>query len=270
MKINEVITEALNTDTGTTNPDRPSSASFKSNRQAQPTQAPVGSQVKTSRGIAVKAENGDWEIEENDQVTVVRNPETIQGLEQAAQQQPQQAAASAPTPTAQPAEKPAEQPVAPAPASPSRSDALTQKYVKLWQDWIKSNPKENTPDGLQNYVARFITKGQTVGPTPGKESLTPDGIQKYFKNMFDSMEQVIQAKKNNTNKGLTTLPSGVQVLHIGGKLPSGRPAPTVVRYKNQDYAKNEKGTWFHVQSGKPLADRNPQLSQFLDMELSRL
>lgn len=61
-----------------------------------------------------------------------------------------------------------------------------------------------------------------------------------------------------------TLPSGVQIIRMAGRDAQGRPTPTVVRYRRQDFGLLDNGQWINIMNGKPV----PQtLASFLQQEL---
>jgi len=66
---------------------------------------------------------------------------------------------------------------------------------------------------------------------------------------------------------LPTTPGGVQLIRNASRDSQGRPTPTVVRYRRQDFGLLDNGTWINIMNGKQVP---PTLASFLQQELESL
>ena len=76
-----------------------------------------------------------------------------------------------------------------------------------------------------------------------------------------------QQQQQQPAQQLPTTPAGVQIIRNASRDAQGRPTPTVVRYKRQDFGLLDNGQWINIMNGKPIP---ASLAEFLQHELESL
>ena len=86
-----------------------------------------------------------------------------------------------------------------------------------------------------------------------------------------SFEQPAQAQQTAQQPAqaqqLPTTPAGVQLIRNASTDRQGRPTPTVVRYRRQDFGLLDDGRWINIMNGKPIPTA---LASFLQHELESI
>jgi hypothetical protein len=129
------------------------------------------------------------------------------------------------------------------------------EIANSWYDAFKArrSATDQPPDVKMQSLDDFM--GKEVDPIKAQAELA----------MAANTASAAQAK--SAQKVTPTTPAGVQIVKLAGRDQAGRPTPTTVRYRKQDYILTDAGAWIHVLTGKKV---NPTLAHFLQTELDTI
>jgi hypothetical protein len=277
VKINEVIVEALNTGTGTPNPNTPklSKRSQQRNAPATPTRsAPVDAeyQAQLDKNIQQKQQA---ELQANK----IANPPPAKTIGQSIKKgigaigkgfkAGWQGAEKAAGATADAIGNMAQY----VPGTQDRATKLASEqnakpWVDRWLQGIRANPAINTPEQLQQFATKLVTNraGQQLFQVPVPKDLSKEGVAEYLTSIVARISAGIEtptpalAKTTSvapaqatpepatqaTPGGWITTPDGVQIK------PASGVNPTFAKYNKQLYRLTNDDRWVDVRD-KPVS-----------------
>ena len=286
VKINEVIVEAVNTNTGTPNPgstdvnqvgnrnsdfevEFPNGApDFSGLQQAKQGASMLGRGIKQGAGAIGKDLKAGWQGAEK---IAGATADTIGDIAQGAQQY--------------------------IPGTQDRAAKLANQqnakpWIDRWNQGIRANPEINTPEQLQQFGTKLATNqaGKQLFQVPPPKDLSKAGVAEYLTSIIgrvaagvetggvDTGNKPAQKNAQPATKSTVLGPDG-KPMTLG---PDGRPVapaqstspvpdahdakdadhdqvpgaeivqqePIIMKYKNREYGLNDKGQWVQFGSTK--------------------
>ena len=253
VKINEVIVEAVNTGTGTPNPDIKQGAKM------------LGRGIKKGAGAIGRGLKAGWQGAEK---IASATADTIGDIAQGAQQY---------IPGTQDR------------TAKIANQQNAKPWIDRWNQGIRANPEINTPEKLQQYASKLATtrSGKQLFQVPLPKDMSKAGVTEYLTSIIGRVSAGLETGTTTDNKTQqTALPTTSQSTIVGadGKPitlgPDGKPVtqatalrpdahdakdaghdsvpgaeivqqePIVMKYKNKEYGLNDKGQWVQFGSTK--------------------